>query len=553
MESLLVSNKEVVAAVAGAVLALVVPHLSQARSSRSRRRPLLPAWWWLAILLSVLGGAVCTTAKEAIRRGPLSVALKRQEIPLHSDGGIVQHKSAYYGEIQVGGPNSQKFEVVFDTGSGHLVLPSTMCRSETCISHRRYKRKSSLLAQDIDVDGSLVKPGQMRDQITVSFGTGEVTGVFMQDRVCLGNPVASQPDADAAVGASLLQVGKLKPLKRANATEAPGEAEALPTVEEAAAAVAGGDTALAKQVTLALTGKGPIPKPGPALEAVRTAARKVHARQNGDGCIDMRMVAATEMSEDPFSQFQFDGVLGLGLPGLSQTNQFNFLDTAAEMGAWNAIEGAERTFAVFLAITDDEQSQITFGGWDESLMREGQEFVWSPVRDPELGYWQLDVTGITAGGVKSNFCDDGCRAVVDTGTSLLGVPSSLGQELTDALRHSPGPDGLCDQTSPLLEIHLGNFTIALDPLDYSRPEVANQGLEALPAAKGDEASGAKSENACIPMLMHIDLPPPIGPKTLILGEPVLQKYYTAFDAGAKRIGFTNVRPEGKRRPARIFA
>lgn len=551
MESLL-SNTEVFAALAGAACAFVVPHLSKDKTSRRQRKPLLPPCWWLAVLLTIFGGLCCTAAKEAIRRGPLSVPLKRQEIPLHSDGGIVQHKSAYYGEIQVGGPGSQKFEVVFDTGSGHLVLPSTMCRSETCVAHRRYKRKASLLAEDIDVDGTRVKPGEMRDQITVSFGTGEVTGVFMRDRICLGSPLAAGPDLDSALGSSLLQTGKLPALKHANVTEGENESTALPpTVDEAAAAASGGDAALAKQVSLALTGKGPMPKSGPALEALRKAARAVHTRQHGDGCVDLRMVAATEMSEDPFSQFQFDGVLGLGLPGLSQTDKFNFLDTAAEMGAWNAIEGAERTFAVFLAVTEDEQSQITFGGWDESLMKEGQEFAWQSVRDPELGYWQLDVIGITANGVKNDFCNGGCRAVVDTGTSLLGVPSQLGHQLTEALRHSPGAEGLCDQTRPLLEIHLANFTIALDPLDYSRPEIANQDVAAGASQSSDKSD--QMQNACIPMLMHIDLPPPIGPNTLILGEPVLQKYYTAFDAGATRIGFANVRPEGKRRPARLFA
>eukprot|EP00969_Alexandrium_andersonii_P217237 9596426-Alexandrium_andersonii.AAC.1 len=38
--------------------------------------------------------------------------------------------------------------------------------------------------------GCKVNPWQPRDQITVSFGTGEVTGVFVRDQVCLG-PVES--------------------------------------------------------------------------------------------------------------------------------------------------------------------------------------------------------------------------------------------------------------------------------------------------------------------------------------------------------------------------
>lgn len=46
---------------------------------------------------------------------------------------------------------------------------------------------------------------------------------------------------------------------------------------------------------------------------------------------------------------------------------------------------------------------------------------------------------------------------------------------------------------------------------------------------------------CKPMLMVMDLPEPIGPKLFILGEPVLKKFYTVYDAEKKRIGFGRAR------------
>merc|ERR1719223_408631 len=57
---------------------------------------------------------------------------------------------------------------------------------------------------------------------------------------------------------------------------------------------------------------------------------------------------------------------------------------------------------------------------------------------------------------------------------------------------------------------------------------------ALPSG---ESAPAQLPPGCMPMLMHIDLPEPLHPRTLILGEPVLQRYYTTFDSGAKRVGF----------------
>jgi len=544
MESLgaLFGNRDVLAALLGGVAAAAGPKLfsrlsssQQAATSKSRRAS-SPPFWGLALLASCLGGLCVHGAKQAVRSGPMSVPLKRQQVPLHSQGGVVQHKSAYYGQISVGAPQSQLFQVVFDTGSGHLVLPSTMCRSETCLAHQRYKRKASLLAEDIDVDGTAVKPGDMRDQITVSFGTGEVTGVFVRDRVCLGEAMRSEPFAEVPTpeqGASLLQVGKIS--VRPDATPAVSEGPSISPPDALA---------------LTAAAKGQMPKTGPALDSARAAAKVAYARQDGDGCIDLRMVASTEMSEDPFSSFEFDGVMGLGLAGLSQTSEFNFLETAAGGGAWTPMPGAERTFAVFLAISDEEQSEITFGGWQVSRLRDGEDLSWNYVQDADLGYWQLHVFSISVNGVKTDFCDDGsCRAVVDTGTSLLGVPSILGRDLAKALRHnSSSPDGLCDGPGPRLELDLGNFSVALDPADYARPEMASGELRVAANAAANSSVGA-----CVPMLMHIDLPEPLGSKTMILGEPVLQRYYTAFDAGAKRIGFATARREGVRRPARTFA
>lgn len=40
--------------------------------------------------------------------------------------------SEYYGVLRVGSP-PQDFEVVFDTGSGNLIVPSTTCHSEALV------------------------------------------------------------------------------------------------------------------------------------------------------------------------------------------------------------------------------------------------------------------------------------------------------------------------------------------------------------------------------------------------------------------------------------
>lgn len=399
-----------------------------------------------------------------------TVQLTRQPVPVNSNGATVYHKSAYFGELMIGEP-SVKFTVVFDTGSGHLVLPSTYCRSETCKAHTRYSRRASLHGRDIDFDGSTVLPGHPRDQITISFGTGEVSGVFVEDHVCLqlqGDSVNPQPSGLAPMG----------------------DEEEL-----------------------------------------------------GEGCLKMRIIAATEMSEQPFKSFHFDGVLGLGLDGLSQTPEFNFLRVISTELLRKGSSAAPQTFAVFLADSDKETSEISFGGWKSEHL--DGELGWNSVPDPKLGHWLVHITALRIGDEVLSFCEDGsCQAAVDTGTSLLAVPTAIFPELYELLRHPAHRSGDCafPGYGPDFHIELDNFTVSLSPKDYARQEKKKVDPDTpwevhLENKTFDPYARTRSDLFCKPALMTMDLPAPLGPKLFILGEPILRKFYSVYDAARKRIGF----------------
>jgi len=102
-------------------------------------------------------------------------------------------------------------------------------------------------------------------------------------------------------------------------------------------------------------------------------------------------------------------------------------------------------------------------------MHEGTAHSWCDAVENQEGHWQVKVYGIIAGGVKLDYCDDGtCRAVIDTGTSLMGVPSALGPQLIQSLRYFDTNDGQkCQGPGPKLEIDLGNFTVVLDPHNFA--------------------------------------------------------------------------------------
>lgn len=120
---------------------------------------------------------------------PLLIPLQRESIPVVRNKQTVSYKTSYSGVISVGLP-AQEFRVVFDTGSGNIVVPSVECRSESCRQHRRYNISKSQTALAINVDGSAVPEGELCDQATIGFSTGQITGEFVRERVCPGGKMS---------------------------------------------------------------------------------------------------------------------------------------------------------------------------------------------------------------------------------------------------------------------------------------------------------------------------------------------------------------------------
>lgn len=98
----------------------------------------------------------------------------------------------YYGEIFIGTP-PQSFQVVFDTASSNLWIPSSKCHlSVSCFLHKKYK---SMLSSTYNSTGKSDK---------IPYGTGYILGNFGQDIVTVGNMIVSDQDfAEASKERSL--------------------------------------------------------------------------------------------------------------------------------------------------------------------------------------------------------------------------------------------------------------------------------------------------------------------------------------------------------------
>lgn len=140
---------------------------------------------------------------------PMLVNLRRDSVPVKRQGRVVSFKTTYSGVIAVGGPVAQEFRVVFDTGSGHVVVPAGTCLSEACLVHRRFNASASQTAVPVNADGSAVPKLELCDQVDISFGTGKITAEFVRDRVCLGEPVDPAEGAQQSNGQVCLQMNVL--------------------------------------------------------------------------------------------------------------------------------------------------------------------------------------------------------------------------------------------------------------------------------------------------------------------------------------------------------
>eukprot|EP00927_Polykrikos_kofoidii_P034321 TRINITY_DN29134_c0_g1_i1.p1 TRINITY_DN29134_c0_g1~~TRINITY_DN29134_c0_g1_i1.p1 ORF type:complete len:583 (+),score=54.16 TRINITY_DN29134_c0_g1_i1:148-1896(+) len=390
---------------------------------------------------------------------PLKVGLTRQPVAFNkiAESQTLVYRSAYFGTLMLGTPGVS-FTFVFDTGSGHLVVPSSYCRHETCKAHKRYSRKRSSSAVDIDGDGSAVSEFGDRDTLDVTYGTGDIEGIFIDDVVC-------------------------------------------------------------------------IPPAGVFPEHVRTESTGDNSLEVG--CTRMRFVAATQMSDEPFSYFDFDGIVGLGLSNLSQSAEFNFPNMIASMLPVGV--GLPYVFGIFFADNARETSELSLGGWDSSRLSES--LTWNDVATPERGYWLLPLKSVIIDGLALPSCGGGnCVGILDTGTSLLSVPPDDFREIYEALWHPSELDGLCRGEGPMIQFELEAFNISLGPEDYAHAERFQSPRWPRFGASIEDGQKTRSDIFCRPLIMSVDVSG-IHPNMFILGEPVLRKYYTVFDALKKRVGF----------------
>ncbi|KAF7544643.1 hypothetical protein G7Z17_g9787 [Cylindrodendrum hubeiense] len=228
------------------------------------------------------------------------------------------------------------------------------------------------------------------------------------------------------------------------------------------------------------------------------------------GDLEIKGQDFAEATSEPglaFAFGRFDGILGLGYDTISVNHMVPPFYQMVNQGLLD-----DPVFAFYLGDQEGE-SEATFGGVDSSRFEGEIEYI--PLR--RKAYWEVDLESIAFGDEVAE--QENTGAILDTGTSLNVLPSSLADLLNKEMGAKKGYNGQytveCDkrQTLPDVVFNLAGTNYSLPATDYIL-----------------EVSGS-----CISTFQGMDFPEPTGP-LVILGDAFLRRYYSVYDLGKNAVG-----------------
>ena len=247
--------------------------------------------------------------------------------------------------------------------------------------------------------------------------------------------------------------------------------------------------------------------------------------------ISLEGVIFGEVTEeaDEIAAFDMDGIVGLAFSGLASVTSPTVVES------WIAKRPNDtHVFSIYLSSDPDDAddtSVLMMGGYDLNIVGyENVSLHWTPLVRYQTAktYWTVSLTGLEISdsatftsvddvNVKMSLCDYGasCLAIVDSGTSGIGVPSEYFDAILETL--TEGLDcmglacaGVSEDDFPVLLFSLAPDNVfPLLPTDY------------LQCSSYDE---------CIIRFQS-------SSTFWILGDAFIQAYYTIFDTDNLVVGF----------------
>ena len=205
-----------------------------------------------------------------------------------------------------------------------------------------------------------------------------------------------------------------------------------------------------------------------------------------------------------FAEIPFDGILGMGFDAISVDKLPTVFELAVQQGL---IEDSIYSFYL-TKDPDEEGSELILGGVDPQYNITAFKF-YDLIADT---YYVTDLADFGLG--NTSYGRSSMRAIIDTGTTLIVGPLDVIKQVKAQF-----PDNLdCSDLSkyPNLYLTFGTDTYVIEPEYY----ILNIDGQCILGLQGE------------PLDIN---------SSFIVGEVFLRKYYTAFDFGNKKVGFSEAK------------
>jgi len=232
--------------------------------------------------------------------------------------------------------------------------------------------------------------------------------------------------------------------------------------------------------------------------------------------LKLRRVAFAEALKEPgltFAFGRFDGILGLAYDTIAVNH---ITPPFYEMINQGLLD--RPVFSFRIGDSESDGGEAVFGGVDDSHYTGKIEYV--PVR--RKAYWEVELEKIKFGDEELELVNTG--AAIDTGTSLIAVPTDIAEMLNAEIGATKGWNGQytvpCEDVPdlPELSFYFNGKAYPLKGTDY----VLN------------------IQNTCISAFQGLDIEVP-GGSLWVVGDVFLRRYFTVYDLERDAVGFAKSR------------
>ncbi|KAJ9560923.1 hypothetical protein OSB04_006083 [Centaurea solstitialis] len=137
-------------------------------------------------------------------------------------------------------------------------------------------------------------------------------------------------------------------------------------------------------------------------------------------------IEATKEPGVTFLAAKFDGILGLGFQEISVGGAVPVWYSMVNQGL---VQDPVFSFWLNRNTHQQEGGELVFGGVDPNHFKGEHTYV--PVT--QKGYWQFNMGDVLIGDKTTGFCENGCAAIADSGTSLLAGPTTVVAQINEAI------------------------------------------------------------------------------------------------------------------------